>query len=100
MRVLAILVCLLAVAVTASAQADSEKTSVSYKEPSQASLQGSVVKDPGGEPIKKAIVELIAENQEEASNYTATSDREGHFKIEGIAPGRYRIFVERTGFLQ
>jgi protocatechuate 3,4-dioxygenase beta subunit len=100
MRVLAILVCLLAVAVTASAQADSEKTSVSSKEPSQASLQGSVVKDPGGEPIKKAIVELIAENQEEASNYTATSDREGHFKIEGIAPGRYRIFVERTGFLQ
>ena len=62
-------------------------------------MQGSVQKEPGGEPLKKAIVELIAENQEEGGNYSATSDPNGQFKIEGIAPGRYRIFVERTGFL-
>ena len=100
MRFHAILVCLLAFAVAASAQAESGKASANSKEPSQASLHGSVVRDPGGEPIKKAVVELLAENQEEANNYTATSDPEGHFKIEGIAPGRYRIFVERLGFLE
>jgi len=67
---------------------------------SKASLQGGVIKEPGGEPLKKAIVELIAENQEEGGNYSATSDPEGQFKIEGITPGRYKIFVERPGFLE
>jgi Carboxypeptidase regulatory-like domain len=70
------------------------------KEPAKPSLEGSVVKEPGGEPLKKAIIELIAENQEEGGNYTATSDQDGHFKITGIVAGRYRIFVERTGYIE
>ena len=70
------------------------------KETSSAFLSGNVVKEPGGEPLKKGIVELIAENQEEGANYTATSDAEGKFEIEGIVPGRYKIFVERPGFLE
>jgi protocatechuate 3,4-dioxygenase beta subunit len=57
------------------------------------------VRDPGGEPLKKAIVELIGEKQEEGGNYTATSDQEGHFKVTAIRPGRYHMFVERPGFL-
>jgi protocatechuate 3,4-dioxygenase beta subunit len=70
------------------------------KGPAKASLEGSVVKEPGGEPLKKAIVELIAENQEEGGNYTATSDPDGHFEIVDILPGRYKLFVERTGYLE
>jgi hypothetical protein len=68
--------------------------------PAKASLEGSIVKEPGGEPLKKAIVELIAENQEEGGNYTATSDADGRFKIVDILPGRYKMFVERTGYIE
>jgi Carboxypeptidase regulatory-like domain len=76
------------------------QTAEAAKEPAKASLEGSVVKEPGGEPLKKAIIELITENQEEGSNYTATSDQDGHFKIMGIVAGRYQIFVERTGYIE
>jgi hypothetical protein len=89
------LVCLAVLAGTAAGQ-----TPASGKESSQAYLEGKVVKEPAGEPIKKAIIELIGENQEEDGNYTATSDQEGHFKVAGIHPGRYRLFVERTGFIE
>ena len=70
------------------------------KEPGKASLAGSVVKEPGGEPLKKAIIELIGENQEEGGNYTATSDQDGQFKIANIHAGRYKMFVERPGYIE
>ena len=73
---------------------------VSSKEPAPATLEGMVVKDAGGEPLKKAIIELIGENQEEGGNYTATSDQEGHFKVTGIRAGRYHMLVERIGYLE
>lgn len=63
-------------------------------------IEGIVLKDPGAEPVKKVILELIAENQAEASNYTAVSEVDGSFRIDGILPGRYRLFAERTGFLE
>jgi hypothetical protein len=90
-----IVVCLLALASRAPSQ-----VATPSREPAKASLEGSVVKEPGGEPLKKAIVELIAENQEEGGNYTATSDPDGHFRIVGIQSGRYRMFVERPGYLE
>ena len=43
---------------------------------------------------------MIAENQAEGGDYTAISSPDGTFHIEGIVPGRYRLFVERTGFLE
>jgi protocatechuate 3,4-dioxygenase beta subunit len=95
MRLGIIVVCVLALASRAASQ-----VATASKEPAKASLEGSVVKEPGGEPLKKAIVELIAENQEEGGNYTATSDQDGHFKIVGIQPGRYRMFVERPGYIE
>lgn len=92
---LAFVVCAAALFFRAAAQEP-----VSSKEPALATLEGMVVKDPGGEPLKKAIIELIGENQEESGNYTATSDAEGHYKITAIQPGRYRFMVERTGYLE
>jgi protocatechuate 3,4-dioxygenase beta subunit len=65
-----------------------------------ASVQGRVAKDPGGEPVKKALVELIAENQNEGGDYTAVTGGDGSFRVDGVAPGRYRLFVERTGYLE
>jgi hypothetical protein len=64
----------------------------------QASLSGIVTKDPGSEPMKKALIELIAESQSDGANYTALTGVDGGFRIENIVPGRYHLFVERTGF--
>lgn len=65
----------------------------------RAAIAGVVTKDPTGEPVKKVLIELIAENQKEGGDYTATSGADGTFRIENILPGRYRLFAERTGFL-
>jgi protocatechuate 3,4-dioxygenase beta subunit len=63
-------------------------------------LAGRVVRDPGGEALKKAIIELIQDTAgESAHNYTATSDSEGKFSIANITPGRYHLLIERTGYL-
>lgn len=70
------------------------------KGPTRGVVEGIVAKDPGGEPVKKALIELIAENQAEGGDYTAVTGLDGTFQIEGIVPGRYRLFVERTGFLE
>jgi protocatechuate 3,4-dioxygenase beta subunit len=64
----------------------------------QAALSGIVLKDPGSEPVKKALIELIAESQSDGTNYTALTGADGTFRIENIAPGRYHLFVERSGF--
>ena len=67
--------------------------------PKRAAIEGVVIKDPGSEPVKKALVELIAENQAQGGDYTAISGADGAFRIESILPGRYRLFVERPGLL-
>lgn len=64
----------------------------------RAVVTGTVTKEPGSEPVKKALIELIAETQNDGGNYTALTAADGGFHIENIAPGRYRLFVERTGF--
>ena len=66
--------------------------------PATAVVVGMVTKDPGSEPVKKALIELIAESQSDGGNYTAVTSVDGGFRIENILPGRYRMFVERTGF--
>lgn len=63
------------------------------------SIAGTVVKEPGSQPLKKVLVQVFAENQKEGANYIASTDSEGRFRIEKVMPGRYRLFVERTGFV-
>lgn len=89
---------LLIIAVAAAGFARSPVTDA--KAPSGATVEGIVVKDPGGEPVKKALIELIAENQTQGGDYTAVSGADGIFRIEGILPGRYHLFAERTGLLE
>lgn len=67
--------------------------------PRLSSIGGTVVIRPGSEPLKKVLVQVVAENQQEGGNYTASTDADGHFHVDNIEPGRYRIFLERTGFI-
>ena len=65
----------------------------------RATVEGMVTRDPDSQPVKKALIELIAENQSEAGNYTAITSADGTFRIDNILPGRYHLFAERTGLL-
>jgi len=85
---------ILLLAATAVAQTAANPTN------SRASIEGIVTKDPTGEPVKKALIELIAENQASGGDYTALTVADGSFRIEGIVPGRYHLFAERTGLLE
>ena len=64
------------------------------------SIAGTVIKEPGSEPLKKVIIQCIAEDQNGGGNYTTSTDADGHFKIENIIPGRYRMFFERAGYVE
>jgi len=69
------------------------------KPAARAAIEGIVTRDPESQPVKKALIELIAENQAEAGNYTAITGPDGGFRIENILPGRYHLFAEHTGLL-
>jgi Carboxypeptidase regulatory-like domain len=89
----------LVVAAAAALSLQSPTSSTSQTStPTRATLSGTVTKDPGSEPVKKALIELIAESQSDGGNYTALTGADGGFRIENIVPGRYRLFVERSGF--
>ena len=64
----------------------------------ESSIAGTVVQEPGSQPLKKVLVQVIAEDQKQGGNYTASTDADGHFRIENVLPGRYRVFIEKTGF--
>jgi hypothetical protein len=87
----------LVVLATASLGAQNSPSS-NVQTSARAALSGIVIKDPGSEPVKKALIEVIAESQSDGTNYTALTGADGSFRIENIAPGRYHFFVERSGF--
>jgi hypothetical protein len=66
---------------------------------SRATIEGMVTRDPDSQPVKKTLIELIADNQAQGGNYTTLTGPDGAFRIESITPGRYHLFAERSGFL-
>ena len=92
-RALTFAVCLLLIPACAFAQDSSEK-------PKAASIEGMVVKDPGSEPLKKVMVQVFTEEQSAGSNYSETTDSDGRFQIENVEPGRYRVYLEKTGYVE
>jgi protocatechuate 3,4-dioxygenase beta subunit len=62
------------------------------------SIQGKVLQEPGGQPLRKANLELKTDGYEQ--KYLATTDAEGRFRIDDVKPGRYRVVIEHPGFVQ
>ncbi len=77
-----IVFCLLACALTASAQFN-------------ASVQGTVL-DPNGGSVPGAKITVT--NQETGKIYEATTSDEGFYRISGLPPGKYTIRTEAAGF--
>jgi protocatechuate 3,4-dioxygenase beta subunit len=63
-----------------------------------AKLQGQVVNQVTGEPVRK--VNLTLKPQPDGTAIAAVSDAEGKFSIDNIDPGRYTLTAERQGFVQ
>ncbi|MFY9673193.1 MAG: carboxypeptidase regulatory-like domain-containing protein [Terriglobales bacterium] len=61
-------------------------------------VAGTVVEEPGSHPLKKVLVQIVSETQAQTASYAATTDSDGHFRVDNIAPGRYRVFFEKSGF--
>lgn len=77
---------------------------VAQTSPSESSktltVRGQVIQDPGGQPLRKVDLRFTARSAEHSDDYTATTDAEGKFQIENVRPGRYRVLLDRTGFVQ
>jgi hypothetical protein len=63
---------------------------------SQAGSIGGTVKDPNGAAVAGA--QVTVRNETTGESRTATTNNEGRFKVDGLAPGRYAVSVSRTGF--
>jgi protocatechuate 3,4-dioxygenase beta subunit len=69
------------------------------------SVSGQVSNAVTGEPVRRAIVSLRRIEMSpgvtniQVSNNTASTDATGQFAITGIAPGKYRLSAERSGFI-
>lgn len=65
-------------------------------------VEGQVASMATGAPIRKAEVTLRGQRAAPGmlpGNYIATSDAGGHFTIKDVEPGKYRLSVQRTGFV-
>ena len=72
----------------------------SQKNTSGITIQGKVLQEPGGQPIRKANVQFSARDGQSNGQYSDTTDAEGRFKIDDVKPGRYMATVEHPGLVQ
>lgn len=61
-------------------------------------LEGIVVKAATGEPLKKALVRLQKVDRQ-TEPVMALTNSGGRFMLADIEPGRYRLYVQRNGYL-
>jgi protocatechuate 3,4-dioxygenase beta subunit len=94
LKLLVILFSLIVVAFAAAAQTNPPEQA------SAPSIQGKVLQDPDGQPIRKANVQLSGRKGPGEAKYSAVSDAEGQFRIDDVRPGQYDVVVERPGFVQ
>ena len=71
------------------------------KPPTSCTVQGQIVKEPGGQPIRKANVSLLGGASDEElgeTEYATITDAEGRFTFEDVKPSSYRMYFEHAGF--
>src|SRR5262245_27701575 len=66
-------------------------------QPAPAGVIAGVLVSDNGQPVRKAQVTAILSSPR--ATKTATSDAEGRFQLTGLAPGEYRLYAEKPGFL-
>jgi len=81
-----------------SAQEASSSQTVKVPAKETCSIAGVVVKSETNEPLGKAHVSLYKWDNPR-SGYSTQTDGSGHFAIQKVEPGRYRLQVQRTGYL-
>ncbi len=64
----------------------------------QGSVQGIVSSATTGQPLAKVRV-LLQSVQDSTVSYSASSQADGHFLIQGVAVGSYRLAFDRTGYV-
>jgi len=68
-------------------------------------VAGHVTNSVSGEPVKKVSVRLMRNGPVNVNTdsgpqaYTAISEADGSFRIEGVDPGRYMLSGQKTGFI-
>jgi 5-hydroxyisourate hydrolase-like protein (transthyretin family) len=83
-------------ALSAQESSPTEPAKVPSKQP--CSIAGVVVKSGTSEPLKKAKISLQNANDPNSGTSTQT-DASGHFAIQNVEAGNYRLQVQRTGFV-
>ena len=61
-------------------------------------VHGTVLLDPPHLPVKKASIQIFG-RRGQGEPYSAVSDADGHFTIEGVKPGPYLIQIEHPGLV-
>src|SRR5262245_3412269 len=64
------------------------------------SIDGTVVQASDQRPVAQTQIVAVPVGGLLKDSKTAVSDDAGRFRIEGMAPGSYRLFFERDGFMR
>jgi protocatechuate 3,4-dioxygenase beta subunit len=98
-RLLTLLLCGM-LACLAFASQGASQASAQGPEEILATIQGQVLLAPDDQPLRKVAVELSSGNEQSGENYSARTDADGRFKLDGVKPGPYRVQVFREGFFR
>ena len=63
-------------------------------------LEGTVSNVASGEPLKRANVVLMPAEGRPDGSYSTSTDAAGRFAFESVAPGTYRLWADRTGYVR
>lgn len=97
-RLRALALCCVLVASTQAPQAPAQNSSSAMKKEDDCSIAGTVVTLAGGEPLRKSKITLQSLNDRTHSISTIT-DSGGHFELQRLDPGGYKLRVSRVGFV-